>query len=77
MKRANHQKILPKKWLTTQQEPLACKEKIELLNENIFEILNLAEEILDESILMGVDPKQTKSIIKKAIDNISSDLKSD
>ncbi len=67
--------ILPKEWLNSQKQPLACKEKIKLLNENILEIFQLAEEIIDESILMGVDPKQTKLVIKNALSNLNSSLK--
>ncbi len=66
--------ILPDKWITATKDPLSCEEKIKLLNNNVIEIYNLAEEILDEAILIGADPDQVKDILKKSIDMINSKL---
>ena len=43
--------ILPDKWITATKDPLSCEEKIKLLNNNVIEIYNLAEEILDEALM--------------------------
>lgn len=68
--------ILPKIWYSKNDEKLSCKEKILLLNQNILDFNELAEEIYDEAILMGVKKEQIEEVLKNTIKNINSSLKS-
>ena len=67
---------LPKNWYTVKNKKISCKEKIKLLNQNIEEFQNLAHDILDEAILMGVDKKQILKIMANVISSNDSSLKS-
>ena len=67
---------LPKNWYTVKNTKISCKEKIKLLNQNIEEFQNLANDILDEAILMGVDKKQLLEIMSNVISSTDSSLKS-
>ena len=67
---------LPKNWYTVEKKKISCKEKIKLLNQNIEEFQNLAHDILDEAILMGVDKKQILKIMANVISSNDSSLKS-
>tara|TARA_E500000178_G_C16476049_1_gene510924 strand:- start:148 stop:378 length:231 start_codon:yes stop_codon:yes gene_type:complete len=67
---------LPKNWYTVKNTKISCKEKIKLLNQNIEEFQNLAHDILDEAILMGVDKKQILKIMANVISSNDSSLKS-
>ena len=68
--------IYPKIWYSKNKEKLSCKEKILLLNNNILEFYELANEIYDEAILMGVRKEQIKEVLADTVKNINSKLKS-
>ena len=42
-------------WLTPEGEPVSCIEKIKVLNENLDEIRAMAQEALEDAVLMGGD----------------------
>ena len=52
-------------WLTPQGDPVSCIEKIKVLNENLEEIRALAQEALEDAVLMGADESQFRSILRK------------
>ena len=68
--------IYPKIWYSKNKEKLSCKEKILLLNNNILEFHELANEIYDEAILMGVRKEQIEEVLATTVKNINSTLKS-
>ena len=68
--------IYPKIWYSKNKEKLSCKEKILLLNNNILEFYELANEIYDEAILMGVRKEQIEEVLVNTAKNINSNLKS-
>ncbi|MDA9559088.1 hypothetical protein N9R86_03850 [Alphaproteobacteria bacterium] len=72
----NNKNIYPKIWYSKNKEKLSCKEKILLLNNNIMELHELANDIYDEAILMGVNKEQIKEVLVNTIKNINSKLKS-
>ncbi len=53
----------PPVWLQPDGEPLSCREKIKVLNENIEEIRELAQEAIEDSILMGGDENQLRDVL--------------
>ena len=59
--------LLPKKWKDKNARPVSCTEKIKILNENIIEINQLAEDAIEDAILMGVDPDQVISVLLKTL----------
>ena len=72
----SNKNICPKIWYSKNKEKVSCKEKILLLNNNILEFHELANEIYDEAILMGVSKEQIKDVLASTIKNINSKLKS-
>ena len=63
--------IYPKIWYSKNKEKLSCKEKISLLNRNIIEFHELANEIYDEAILMGVRKEQIEEVLANTVKNIN------
>lgn len=59
-------------WLSPQGDILDCKEKIKILNENLIEIHNLAQDAFEDTILMGGDEKQFKLIMEQIISNLNN-----
>ncbi len=54
-------------WLTPQGEPVSCIEKIKVLNENLAELQSLAQEALEDAVLMGADEAQFRSVISRKL----------
>jgi hypothetical protein len=50
-------------WLTPEGEPVSCIEKIKVLNENLAELRELAQEALEDAVLMGCDEGQLRDVL--------------
>ncbi len=50
-------------WRTPQGEPVACVEKIKVLNENLAELRALAQDALEDAVLMGADEQQVREVL--------------
>ena len=62
-------------WLTPEGEPVSCLEKIKVLNENLAEISALAQEALEDAVLMGADEAQFRSVIRKLSEGLVNPYK--
>ena len=50
-------------WRTPEGEPVSCVEKIKLLNDNLAEIKELAQDALEDALLMGCDEAQVRAVL--------------
>ncbi|HXC89212.1 MAG TPA: hypothetical protein VNV18_03520 [Stellaceae bacterium] len=50
-------------WLTPEGEPVSCVEKIKVLNENLAELREMAQEALEDAVLMGADERQVREVL--------------
>ena len=50
-------------WRTPQGEPVSCVEKIKVLNENLAELKELAQEAFEDAVLMGCDERQVREVL--------------
>ena len=66
----DEKKILPKIWKGSNNEAISCSEKIKLLNENIIEIKRMADDAIEDAILMGADEKQVIDTIIKSLKKV-------
>ena len=71
----NNSFVLPKHWHSSDKGRISCKEKIKVLNENIQEFQTMANDILDEAILMGADKEQFLETMKQVVLSTNSSLK--
>ena len=55
-------------WLTPEGEPVSCLDKIKVLNENLEEIRQLAQDALEDAILMGCDDAQFRRVMHALAD---------
>ena len=53
----------PPTWRDPAGKALSCREKIKVLNENLDEIRQLAQDALEDAILMGGDEAQFRSVM--------------
>ena len=52
-------------WRTPQGEPVSCLDKIKVLNENIAEIQAMAQEAMEDALLMGCDEAQFRKVMSE------------
>ena len=50
-------------WRTPEGEFVSCVEKIKVLNENLQELRELAQEALEDAVLMGCDEAQFRRVL--------------
>jgi len=50
-------------WRTPEGEPVSCVEKINVLNENLAELQALAQDALEDAVLMGCDERQVREVL--------------
>jgi hypothetical protein len=54
-------------WHTPKGEPVSCVEKIKVLNENLAELRGLAQDALEDGVLMGCDEAQLREVLESIV----------
>lgn len=57
-------------WRTPEGEPVSCVEKIKVLNENLEELRALAQDALEDAVLMGCDEAQFRRVLHDLADGL-------
>lgn len=57
-------------WRAPDGTALSCREKIKVMNENLSEIRDLAQDALEDGLLMGADEAQIRSVLHGLIDGL-------
>lgn len=64
-------------WLTPDGKPVSCLEKIKVLNENLEEIRSLAQDALEDAVLMGCDETQFRNVLQQLVGSLNNPYKKD
>lgn len=59
-------------WRQPDGRPVACEEKIKVLNENLAEIRQMAQDALEDAILMGCDERQVREVLHGLVDALDN-----
>jgi hypothetical protein len=59
-------------WRQPDGKPLSCVEKTKVLNENLAEIRQLAQDALEDGLLMGGSEDQLRTVLRELIDNLEN-----
>lgn len=62
-------------WLSPDGAPVACVEKIKVLNENILEIREMCQEALEDAVLMGCDEQQIRDVLLRLVRSLEEPFK--
>ena len=54
-------------WRQPDGKPVACKEKLLVLNENLTEITQACQDALEDAVLMGCDEAQVRGVLESLI----------
>jgi hypothetical protein len=49
-------------WKQPDGQPVSCLEKVKVLNQNVIEIRQLAQDALEDAVLMGCDEEQIRAV---------------
>ncbi len=59
-------------WLQPDGIPVSCIEKIKVLNENLEEMREIAQDALGDGILMGCDERQIRNVLLMLVDSLEN-----
>lgn len=59
-------------WRKPDGTPVSCTEKIKVLNQNLDELRQVAQDALDDAILMGCSEVQIKAAFIALLENLRS-----
>jgi hypothetical protein len=62
-------------WRTPEGEPVSCVEKIKVLEENITELRQLAQDAFEDAILMGCDEAQIRAVLRGLVEEVKNPYK--
>jgi predicted peroxiredoxin len=54
-------------WVSPDGTKVACTEKIKVMQQNIEELQQMAQDAFEDGVLMGIDPMQLKSYLLNLI----------
>lgn len=60
----------PPVWRQPDGEALACLEKIKVLNENLEELRQMAQDALEDALLMGADEAQVRTVLSRLVEGL-------
>jgi len=58
---------LPDVWLGPDGEPVSCVVKLKLLQENLEELHEMAQEALEDAVVMGCDEAQARKVLSDLV----------
>ena len=53
-------------------QPLACRDKIKVLNENLEELRAMAQDALEDAVLMGGDEAQFRAVLGELVASLAN-----
>ena len=77
MKQSNSLKVPPPVWRQPDGALVSCKEKLEVLNENLEEIQDICQEALEDGILMGCDEQQLRDYLHSLVKALTNPYRND
>jgi hypothetical protein len=57
-------------WRTPEGDKVSCVEKIKVLNENLAELRDLAQDALEDAVLMGCDERQVREVLAGIVNGL-------
>ncbi len=64
-------------WRQPDGDPVSCLEKIKVLNENLEEIREMAQDALEDGLLMGCDEAQLREVLHRMVDLLENPYRHD
>lgn len=62
-------------WYDVDGKKVSCVEKIKVMQQNIEELTQIAQDAFEDGILMGINPEQLKLYLISLMQNLSNPYK--
>jgi hypothetical protein len=59
-------------WRQPDGQPVSCVDKIKVLNENLEELQQMAQDALEDAILMGADETQIREVLRRLVESLDN-----
>ncbi len=59
-------------WLKPDGTPVSCVEKLKVMNQNLEELRQVAQDTLEDAILMGCDEAQVRQVLRELMDRLDN-----
>jgi len=59
-------------WRQPDGQPVSCVDKIKVLNENLEELQQMAQDALEDAILMGCDEAQVREVLGRLVGSLDN-----
>lgn len=59
-------------WKQPDGHPVSCLEKVKVLNQNVVEIRQLAQDALEDAVLMGCDEDQVRAVFYDLVSKLEN-----
>jgi hypothetical protein len=59
-------------WRQPDGQPVSCVDKIKVLNENLEELQQMAQDALEDAILMGADEGQIREVLERLVGSLDN-----
>ena len=64
--------LIPSVWHAPDGTALSCREKIKVLNENLEELQQMAQDALEDAIIMGADETQIRGVLQRLVEGLEN-----
>jgi len=72
MSDADQGSFVPPVWRRPDGVPLSCREKLKVLNENLEELRQMAQDALEDAIVMGCDEAQVRDTLGRLMQGLKN-----
>ena len=59
-------------WYSPNGEKIACTEKLKVMQQNINELIEYANDAFEDGVLMGIDPNQLRECFSNLMKNLKN-----
>jgi hypothetical protein len=60
------------RWLQADGSPVACREKLKVLDENHAELAQMMQDAFEDAVLMGVDEAAMRAVLTDMVAGLKS-----
>ncbi len=70
MNKAKSQDAAAPLWRQSDGSPVSCVEKLKVLNENYEELRQIAQDALEDALIMGCNEQQVREALHQLVDEL-------
>ncbi|HTY98188.1 MAG TPA: hypothetical protein VMB75_00020 [Rhodocyclaceae bacterium] len=59
-------------WRRPDGTPIACHEKIKVMNQNLDELRQMTQDALEDALLMGASEAQVREVLHRLVDELAN-----